>query len=134
MNMGKITIVFAVILILIGLIGYLGSGMASITALIPAFFGVVFLVLGVMSLFENMRKNAMHVASVLALIGIIFTIGGIFDVGKMLGGEQLARPGAAVSKAIMAIFSIVYFVICLWSFVSARLLKKKDDKPGDLVA
>lgn len=127
MSMAKVTLIYAVILILIGFIGYLASGMASITALIPAFFGVVFLVLGIMAFFEKMRKNAMHVASVIALIGLLLTLGGIFGVGKMLSGEQIARPGAAVGKAFMAIFSLVYFIMCVWSFISARLLKKKDN-------
>lgn len=128
MNMPKITLAYAVILIIIGLIGYLASGMASITALIPAFFGVVFVVLGIMAMFENMRKNAMHVASVISFIGLLFTIGGVFDVASMLSGTTIERPGAAVAKAFMAIFSLIYFAICMWSFISARLLKK-DDKP-----
>lgn len=126
MSMPKITIVYAVILILIGFIGYLASGMESITALIPAFFGVVFLVLGVMAIFKNMRQNAMHVSSVLALIALIFTIGGIFDIGTMLSGGEIERPGAAVSMAFMAIFSLVYFILCVWSFISVRLKRKKE--------
>ncbi len=128
MSMPRITLAYAVILIIIGLIGYMASGMASITALIPSFFGVVFVVLGIMAMFENMRKNAMHVAAVISFIALLFTIGGIFDVFSMLSGTELERPGAAVAKAFMAIFSLVYFAICLWSFVSARLLKK-NDKP-----
>ena len=127
MSMPKITIYYAAILILIGVIGYLSSGMVSITALIPAFFGVVFVVLGIMAMFGNMRKNAMHVATVLAFIALLFTIGGIFDVASMLSGEPIERPGAAVTKSFMAIFSLIYFALCLWSFISARLLKKEDN-------
>ena len=65
--MPKITIIYAVLLILIGFIGYLGSGMVSITALIPAFFGVVVLVIGLLGLSEKRRKAAMHIASALGL-------------------------------------------------------------------
>lgn len=134
MSMPKITIYYAVTLILLGIIAYLSSGMASITALIPAFFGVVFLVLGVMAMFENMRQNAMHVASILAFIALLFTVGGLFDIASMLSGEEIERPGAAVGKSFMAIFSLIYFVICLWSFIRARLLKKNDkqEKPIEI--
>jgi len=127
MNMPKITIVYAVILILIGLISYLASGMVSITALIPAFFGVVVLIAGIAAFSEKMRKRAMHIASVLGLIGFLGTVSGLFDVSAMLSGEEITRPGAAVGKSFMAIFSLVYFLICLWSFVSARLFKKKSN-------
>jgi O-antigen/teichoic acid export membrane protein len=127
MSMPKITIIYAIALILLGLISYLASGMVSITALIPTFFGIVMLLVGVVALSEITRRHAMHVASLLGLVGFIATVSGIFAVISMLSGEAIARPGAAVSKAIMAIFSLIYFALCLWSFVSARLIKKKDN-------
>ncbi len=128
MSLPKITIAYAIILIIVGLIGYLGSGMESITALIPAFFGVLILVVGILAMFGGMRKNAMHIAAVLGLIGFLGTVSGIFDIASMLGGEEIERPGAALSKAFMAVFSLVYFLICLWSFISARLWKKDEQK------
>ena len=128
MNMTRITFIYAAILIIIGLIGYLGSGMASITALIPAFFGVLMLVIGFLALNENRRKTAMHIASALGLIGFLGTMGGIFDVGAMLSGQEIMRPGAAVSKALMAVVSLVYFLLCLWSFISIRLIHKRGNE------
>jgi O-antigen/teichoic acid export membrane protein len=124
--MARVTIIYAVALILIGVIGYLGSGMVSVTALIPAFFGIVVLVVGLVALNEQRRKMAMHIASVLGLLGFIGTVSGVFSVIDMLSGHQLARPGAAVSKALMAIVSLVYFLLCLWSFISARLLRRNN--------
>ena len=44
--MAKITITFGVLLILLGVIGYLAPGIHSLTALIPAVFGLVLVVLG----------------------------------------------------------------------------------------
>ena len=41
-----ITIGFGVLLILLGVGSYIGTGMTSLTALIPAFFGVAYLYLG----------------------------------------------------------------------------------------
>ena len=38
--MAKLTLVFAVLLVALGLIGYIGTGSQYVTALIPAWFGL----------------------------------------------------------------------------------------------
>ena len=58
--MAKITIGLGLVLIALGLGSYFGTGQASVTALIPAFFGLPLLLLGLVALKERMRKNAMH--------------------------------------------------------------------------
>ena len=50
------------ILAVLGIVSYLGTGRTSITALIPAFFGVVFLLLAWVARNEAVRRHAMHVA------------------------------------------------------------------------
>ena len=65
--MPTITINFGRILILIGAIGYIyglvATTYASPTALIPAFFGLILLVLGYIARAkENLRKHLMHAA------------------------------------------------------------------------
>jgi hypothetical protein len=58
------------ILAVLGIASYLGTGRTSVTALIPAFFGVAFLLLAYVGRSEAARKHAMHVAMVVALVGI----------------------------------------------------------------
>ena len=55
--MTNTTIVLGIILIILGLVSFLGTGMQSVTALIPTFFGLVFLVLGIIALKEAARKS-----------------------------------------------------------------------------
>ena len=120
MNMPKATIWFAAALILLGVIGYVATGMVSVTALIPAFFGLVFLILGVLARKESLAKHVMHAASVLALLGVAGSFSGIPSVITMLGGGAVGMPAAAVSRAIMALLSLGYLVLCIKSFIDAR--------------
>jgi hypothetical protein len=61
------------LLAVIGIGSYVGTGRTSVTALIPAFFGAAFLLLAYVARNEPARKHAMHAALVVALVGIAGT-------------------------------------------------------------
>ena len=73
------SIVFGVLLIIVGVIGYVHGIMnekASFTALIPALFGVVIALLGLAAQAkENLRKHLMHAAVLVGLIGFLASAG-----------------------------------------------------------
>ena len=115
--MSKGTIGVGVALILIGAIGYFASGMASWTALIPAIFGVIFVVLGVLALNPLRRKLAMHIAVVIALLG---AIGPAMRMRKSLGAEDFKFDMGFGSQALTALICAAFFLACLWSFIAAR--------------
>src|SRR5262245_44127545 len=71
------TILFGLALIGYGLFLYFAQNPdKSPTALIPAFFGVAFLLLGVLaSLKDSLRKHAMHLAAAIGLFGCIAGLG-----------------------------------------------------------
>lgn len=125
MNMPKITIFYSVLLILLGLGGYLLTDRESLTALIPAAFGVLLLAAGLVALKEAARKHAMHAASLLALIGFLGTMGGLRGIAILLFGGERERPLADGSKAVMAVLSLIFFGLCLQSFIKARLARKE---------
>ena len=118
--MAKLTIGVGVLLILLGGVGYFGTGRESITALIPAFFGVVFLILGAVALNPNRRKHAMHAAAALAVLGFIGTLSGVIKAVRWMGGTEPARPPAVISQTIMAVIMLVFVVLCVQSFIAAR--------------
>ena len=62
------------ILIVLGLASYFLTGGVSVTALIPAFFGAVFVVLAIVARSESARKHAMHAAVALGLLGFLGTL------------------------------------------------------------
>ncbi|HEV2215603.1 MAG TPA: hypothetical protein VGR64_09970 [Terracidiphilus sp.] len=121
--MAKVTLVFAVLLIALGLAGYMGTGSQHPTALIPTWFGVALGVFGLlaMSPSEGRRKLFMHINVTIGLLGFL---GGIFAAiqGSMHAqhlGVALDMP-ALESKLAMATLMLVYVILCVRSFIMAR--------------
>jgi fluoride ion exporter CrcB/FEX len=114
------TIGFGVVLIVLGLGGYFGSDMVSPTALIPAGFGILLVIFGVLARDDKRRKMAMHIAVTVGLLGFIGTVSGLLELPTLLSGGTVARPGAVISKSIMAALMAVYVGMCVKSFIDAR--------------
>ena len=117
--MASTTIALGVVLIVLGLLGYFLTGAASVTALIPAFFGLVIALLGLVARDESKRKHAMHGAVVVALLGFLGSARGLMQVGGVFDGTA-ARPAAVVSQSVMAVLTLVYLVMAIRSFIAAR--------------
>jgi hypothetical protein len=113
-------ILYGVVLIVIGVVGYVASGAASITALIPAFIGLVAALCGALALNERFHKHAMHAASAVALIALLGTLRGIPAAFAWLGGTPPDRPGAVVSQILTALLSLLFVALAIRSFVRAR--------------
>ena len=118
--MANTTIVFGAVLIVLGVGSYFGTNMVSPTALIPAAFGLLLEVFGVMARDEKKRKMAMHIAVTVGLLGFLGTVPGLLKIGALLSGGEVARPAAVVSQSIMAVLMAVYVAMCVKSFIDAR--------------
>ncbi|CAN5356888.1 hypothetical protein BH20ACI2_BH20ACI2_21280 [soil metagenome] len=107
------------ILILIGLIGYLygsGQGSGSATALIPAAFGVVLILCGVIGAAkEGLRKHTMHAAVAVALLGFIMVVGRL-----AMRLSSLTMSAAVISQIAMAIVCLIFVLAGVSSFARAR--------------
>lgn len=119
----SITIALGVALIVVGVAGYFLTGAVSLTALIPAAFGLVIALAGVIARDERKRKHAMHAAVVVALLGFLGSIRGLLQIGDVFAGTA-ARPAAIVAQTIMAVLTLGYIVIAVRSFVQARVNRK----------
>jgi hypothetical protein len=120
--MPKFSINLGILLIILGIFSYILTGAASATALIPAFFGIVFAGLGwLANKKESMRKHAMHAALLLAVLGLGGSFGGLTAmIGALTGGEMPERTGAAIGQAIMAVLCILFLIAGIKSFIDAR--------------
>lgn len=118
--MALIAIIYAVLLIVLGVGGYIVSQGVSVTALIPAFFGIPLLICGFLALKEHYLKHAMHAAAVLGLLGFLGSVRGLLILPRLLGGGEVTRPMAVVSQSIMALLSLIFIVLCIRSFVVVR--------------
>jgi len=113
------SILCGILLVIIGAVGYVIGVMdakASITALIPAFFGIVLAGLGfVAQAKEGLRKHLMHAALVVALLGFIATAGRL--ISKL---SELTASPAVIAQASMAVVCLVFVLLGIRSFAAAR--------------
>jgi len=125
--MPKITIAYGSLLILVGLFAYFVWGDArSMTALIPAYAGALFLVLGIIALRQAFMKHAMHLAAALSLVLFLATFRGLMTLPALLQGEEVARPLAVQVQSVTAVFSFIFVVLCIADFVRIRRLRKSS--------
>jgi hypothetical protein len=120
MDMTKVLMVYATLLIVLGVVGYLATSMVSVTALIPAYFGFIMLLIGLLARNPARRKLYMHVAVVLGFLGIIGGAMGLGGFITLISGGEVARPAAVISQTIMAALSLVFVLMCIKSFINAR--------------
>jgi lysylphosphatidylglycerol synthetase-like protein (DUF2156 family) len=124
-----VTIGFGVVLVALGLGFYFATGQVSPTALIPAGFGVVLALLGVIALKERLRKHAMHLAAMVGLVGFLIpAVMGLPKLPALLSGEA-ARPAAVVEQLIMAGLCLLFVLLCVRSFIVARRNRARQAAP-----
>ena len=118
--MTKLTISIGVLLVVVGVGGYILTGAVSVTALIPAVIGVVLVALAAWGRNDATRKHAMHGAMLVALLGVAGSVRGLLQLPGLLAGGEVARPAAVYSQSITAILMLILIVAGVRSFVAAR--------------
>lgn len=120
--MAKTTIVLGVVLILLGMLGFVSTGSQHPTSLIPAAVGFILSLLGLFSLTEDAKKRMlyMHIAVTIGLLGFLGTAWSIVQYIEMLGGRQFPHPIAVEEKAAMAAILLFFVLFCVRSFITAR--------------
>jgi hypothetical protein len=122
--MPLVTLVVGILLTLLGLISYSLSGGASLTALIPSAFGVIFIALGLAARKESVRKHTMHFSVGLAMVGFLgVAVRAFGPFTTMLGGGTVEHSGAVITQVIMAVLCLILVAIGIRSFVQARRKK-----------
>jgi hypothetical protein len=127
--MAKITIVFGILLILVGLVGFFGTGSAHPTALIPTWFGVALGVGGFLAISpsESRRKLFMHIN---VTIGALGCIGAFVEALRGYGAARSAGIDpdmkALAAKLTMAILLLIYVNLCVRSFIAARRKRQEQ--------
>ncbi len=121
--MPSTAIFFGFLLIFLGAGGYVYgtmNGNASLTALIPAIFGVLLIAFGAAARsMENLRKHLMHGAVLVGLLGFLATVSSFLKIPALLAGTA-ERPAAVVTQLMMALICLVFVILCVKSFVDAR--------------
>lgn len=118
--MSTLAFAYGSALVVIGVAGYVFSGAASVTALIPAFIGAPMLLLGYIARNPRFTKHAMHAAVVIALLALLGTSSSIAKTIAWIGGEPPERQFATVAQFVTALLSIAFLSLAVRSFVRAR--------------
>lgn len=115
--MPRLTLIVGGLLLLVGIIGYVATEFASMTALIPSVVGVLLLISGGIAL-KN-RKLGVHIALVVALLGALGMIMPLMSLPELFAGES-DNPGAVISALVTVIVLVIYIVLGVRSFIAAR--------------
>jgi uncharacterized membrane protein (UPF0136 family) len=118
--MQKLTILFGILLIVVGSWGFFATGSQHPTALIPAYFGMLLFWAGVLALKPERRALWMHIAVTVGLLG--FLGAGIQAIREYFAahGGPLAHPAAVEAQTAMAGICLVFVLLCVRSFIAAR--------------
>ena len=140
--MSKITIVIGLLLIAIGVAGYMlpstevveeGTETVveqkrSITALIPAVVGAPLLICGLATvILPNQKKHFMHAAVLIGLLGALAATGrGASSLLKFIRGDEF-NGRAAVFLALMGVLCWIFVISCVNSFIQARKAREAEE-------
>ena len=115
--MADTSIVFGILLAILGVYGFFTTHMEHPTALIPTGVGVLLAILGAVAKKEAYRKHAMHAAAVVGVLGFLAGAGRFFY--ELSKGMDVTGT-AGMSTATMAVLCGVFVALCVKSFIDAR--------------
>ncbi|MGD0682308.1 MAG: hypothetical protein ABR990_09670 [Terracidiphilus sp.] len=120
--MVKTTLVFSVLLIALGLVGYFGTGSLHPTALIPAWIGIALGFGGLLAISpsESRRKLFMHInvsIGVLGLLGSAVEVVRSYVHGTFTDNTEII---AMASKLALTTLLLIYVYLCMRSFIAVR--------------
>ena len=121
--MAKVTLVFAVLLAVLGVGFYLGTGSKAPTALIPTWFGLALGVFGILanSPEASRRKLFMHINVTIGLIGFIGAAWRALSSYGHARSEGIDPDKIALAaQGAMAGLLLIYVLACVRSFIEAR--------------
>jgi hypothetical protein len=120
--MAKITVLFGVLLIILGVVSYIHTGSKYPTSLIPVAFGILLATFGGMAETPVAKRRMlfMHIAVTVGLLGFLATAPSLVQVVQLFKGKLFPYPVAVEEKAAMSSLMLIYVVLCVRSFISAR--------------
>lgn len=123
--MPNLTVRVGILLVVFGIASYVTTGGTSLTAFIPSVIGAGLAVCGLVALRnERARPHAMHLAALLALVGVFGTISALLQLPALVSGDSVPRRPAVVARIGMALILLVYVGFSVKSFVDARVRRR----------
>lgn len=118
MTPGNVSLLNALVLIALGLIGYFTSENPSPTAFIPVVFGFILLACN-----PGVRKNNKAIAHVAVLATLLILLGLVMPLKGAVGRGDSA---AIVRVCLMLATTVLAMVVFVRSFIAARKAKSES--------
>jgi hypothetical protein len=120
--MAKVTVLLGVVLIILGGASFILTGHKFPTSLIPAAFGILLITFGSMAETPDSRRRMlfMHIAVTVGLLGFLATAPALIQVVQLIKGKLFPYPAAVEEKAAMSGLMLIYVLLCVRSFITAR--------------
>jgi hypothetical protein len=120
--MAKVTVLFGILLILLGGAGFVLTGSKFPTSLIPSAFGILLVTFGSLAETPDSRRRMlfMHIAVTVGLLGFLATAPALISVVQLFKGKLFPYPAAIEEKAAMSALMLIYVLLCVRSFITAR--------------
>lgn len=121
--MAKVSLIFAALLVILGLAGFFGTGSQHYTALIPTWFGLALALFGWLAISpsESRRKLFMHINVTIGLVGFLAAAGRALTSYGHARSEGIDPNWIAIgSQLVMAGILLIYVLMCVKSFIDAR--------------
>jgi hypothetical protein len=120
--MAKLTILFGVLLIVLGGVSFVLTGQKFPTSLIPVGFGILLVIFGGLAHTPDSRRRMlfMHIAVTVGLLGFLATAPALFSAFQLFKGKLFPYPAAIEEKAAMSGLMLIYVLLCVRSFIAAR--------------
>lgn len=128
-TVAKNTVLLGVLLTILGLgtFALLRLDTSKWTALLPAFFGILFLLLGAIAHKPAVPlRLPLYAALTLALIAALGTSGGLLKITSLLAGNPIERPVAAVEQAVTSLLCVGFLAIVFKSLFDTRRTKMSE--------
>ena len=111
----RLTLLVGGALVVEGLGFYVGTGMTSMTSMIPAFFGIPLIAMSIMATRQPEKAHFwMHIAVV---FGLLTFLSGLMGVKGLVTNDLTPSTSA---QLLMAVMGGVYTFACIRSFTHAR--------------
>ena len=119
------TIVTGVLLFLLGPIFFaMGGEHKSLTAFIPSIFGTALIVCGSLSTTPKATKMAMHIAVVVAFLGVLGSMRFVSKWPALFAGGELANNLGALSGLLLFLLCGFFVVRSVLWFLGNRASRK----------
>ena len=108
---------YAILLIADGALFQLAAPKRDPAVLMPAIFGGILIIMGIMSLSKDLKLFGRHGATALSLIAFIYSINNFAELFRSTFNDNFY---VNISNAIMAVFSLLFLILAVILFGKER--------------